>query len=190
MAPVQECTEESTSELLMFPAADASPQQGEDRFIDETDGLLPSLPRQPLKPEASENKVHEPPTAHVQETPDQPRPLVRYSDCRPTQRRFKMLQHWEGIITAVQEEFFWANLSDLSAPSNPEEVVELPIEEISESDRPLLKPGSVFYWSIGHEITRTGQIRRVSEIRLQRVATHPRRDQDESTRTPETIQRQ
>jgi hypothetical protein len=43
------------------------------------------------------------------------------------------------------------------------------MQEFALSDRPLLEPGSVFYWSIGHETTAGGQLCRVSEIRVRRT---------------------
>lgn len=104
-------------------------------------------------------------------------PVIRIrSDVAP--RRFEILQQWEGTITNVEQDAFWADLHDVTTPSNPTEIVELPIDEIAISDRPLLRPGSVFYWSVGYETSPGGQIRRVSEIRLRRTPVWSQRALD------------
>lgn len=101
-------------------------------------------------------------------------PVIRLrSDVPP--RRFEILQQWEGTVTSIEQDAFWADLRDLTVPSNPTEIVELPIDEVAISDRLLLQPGSVFYWSVGYETSSGGQIRRVSEIRLRRTPVWSRR---------------
>lgn len=95
-------------------------------------------------------------------------PLVRLWTTEGPPRRFKMLQQWEAIVTALAEDCFVVRLRDLSCPKLPDEVAELPLAEIPESDRELLAPGSIIYWSIGYETSEGGQIRRVSELRLKR----------------------
>jgi hypothetical protein len=88
---------------------------------------------------------------------------------RSVQRRFHVSQQWEGTVTSVEADSIWADLHDLTDPSNPLEIAEIPMQEFALSDRPLLEPGSVFYWSIGHETTAGGQLCRVSEIRVRRT---------------------
>lgn len=93
-------------------------------------------------------------------------------------RRFEVLQQWEGTVTDADDDTFWADLRDLTTPSSPTEIVEVPVAEIAVSDRTLLQPGSVFYWSVGYETTPGGQIRRVSEIRLRRTPMWTQRGLD------------
>lgn len=88
---------------------------------------------------------------------------------RSVQRRFHVSQQWEGVVTSVEASSIWADLHDLTDPSNPLEVAEIPLREFSRSDGLLLEPGSVFYWTIKHETSRDGQIRRISEIRIHRT---------------------
>lgn len=95
------------------------------------------------------------------------RPVLRSLTTRP--RRIEVLQQWEGVITSVEPSSVWADLHDLTDPSNPTEIAEIPMKEFAVGDRPLIEPGSVFYWSIGHETTIGGQILRVSEIRVRRT---------------------
>lgn len=80
-----------------------------------------------------------------------------------------ILQQWEGVVTDITETTFWASLIDLTDPSHPEEFVELSLDEISSDDKEILVVGSIFYWAIGRAWSPGGQVRRFSEIRLQRT---------------------
>lgn len=95
-------------------------------------------------------------------------PLIRIKGEHRLGRVFKILQQWECVVTEVAEDDFTMELSDLSDPAAPMEVAVLPIREISEADRPLLRPGAVLYWHIGYETSPGGQRSRMSEIRLRR----------------------
>lgn len=89
-------------------------------------------------------------------------------------KRFIPLQQWEGVVTEVGEESFWAETHDLTHSENPVEVVELPLADLPREDRDMLQPGSVFYWIVGYEDSRGGQRRRSSEICLKRGPTWTR----------------
>lgn len=96
-------------------------------------------------------------------------PLVRLDgrdQNRP--RRFKVLQQWEGVVVETGDDFFVADLLDLTDTTKAREIAEIPLAEISEDDQELLSPGCVFYWIIGYETSRGGQKSRVSEIRVRR----------------------
>lgn len=84
-------------------------------------------------------------------------------------RSFEVLQQWEGVVTEITETSFWAVLEDLRDPTSPEELVELPLAEITDTDRSILKRGSALYWTIGREWSAGGQMRRVSEIWIRRM---------------------
>ena len=83
--------------------------------------------------------------------------------------RFKVLQQWECIVTAIQDDCVCCEMHDLTDESNPAEYAEVLIEEFSEYDRPMLAEGSVFYWSVGHIQKANGQIRKSSELRVRRM---------------------
>src|SRR5262249_11691389 len=104
-----------------------------------------------------------------QENGEEIGPFIDLSRGHTLPRRFELLQAFEGIVQDIGKSTFWAELLDLTDTANPPESAELPLSEISVPDRPLLEPGSVFYWSIGYETSSTGQIRRVSELRLRRT---------------------
>lgn len=78
-------------------------------------------------------------------------------------------QLWEGTVTDVQGTTFVALLSDKSQPNSPEEYVEFGSVELRQDDWPLVAPGAVFYWMIGTERTRSGQVRNISNIEFSRL---------------------
>ncbi len=118
-------------------------------------------------------------TEHLQEAIyEDINPLVRLTMARAPYRPFEVLQQWEGVVSKVTEDSVWADLVDLTDRSRSEEVVELPLAEVSEADRSILKPGSVFYWAIGREWSPGGQMRRVSEIRVRRTPQWTQRSVD------------
>jgi hypothetical protein len=96
-------------------------------------------------------------------------PLVRMHHIETPRRRFRLLQQWECVVNEVAEDSVWADITDLTDRSRADEVVELPLDEFPLADRELLVPGGVFYWAIGYEHTKGGQVRRVSEIRFRRT---------------------
>ena len=91
---------------------------------------------------------------------------------------FKSVHKWEGVVTTFSEdgEDFTATLTDLKNGGNKEEVT-LPVEEVSEQDRPLLQLGALFYWNIGYEKV-NGQIKKASIIRFKRLPKWNNKDWD------------
>ncbi len=81
------------------------------------------------------------------------------------QDTFVALQMWEGVVETVGKETFAAKLVARSGNS-PDHHAEIYVEDLSESDRRLLAPGAVFYWSIGYLDTLTGQRKKESIIRF------------------------
>jgi hypothetical protein len=84
-------------------------------------------------------------------------------------RRFQILQQWECVVTRIDGEWFEADLHDLTQSNTPLEVAEFPLAEVVPDDKPLIRPGCVFYWIIGIETRRGGQITNSSEIRVRRA---------------------
>lgn len=74
--------------------------------------------------------------------------------------RFVLARQWEGVVAEVGDASFVAVIKDLSDPRIEEEDVELSINGVRADDLPLLKPGAVFYWSIGDEDTPRGRERK------------------------------
>jgi hypothetical protein len=97
------------------------------------------------------------------------KPLIRLPEGTLPKKRMLVLQQWEGVVTEVAADSFFAELQDLGDSSQPIEIVEIPIDEVPKDDQSLLASGSIFYWSIGHETSAGGQLRRISEIRMRRT---------------------
>jgi hypothetical protein len=85
--------------------------------------------------------------------------------------RFQLLQQWECVVRSVSTREFVAVLYDLTDRCRAEEEAIFPLEEVPDSDRPFVEPGSVFYWSIGYRTSSTGQKDRISQIRFRRLPT-------------------
>jgi hypothetical protein len=107
-------------------------------------------------------------TTQTQESKNEVSPLIRLSRGEVSQRRFKVLQQWEGIVDSLGSDSLTADLIDLTDREKPREIVEIPMVEFADADQHLLFPGCVFYWIIGYEISLGGGKSRVSEIRVRR----------------------
>jgi hypothetical protein len=102
---------------------------------------------------------------------------------RASDRYFDVRQLWEGTVDAVRPDgFLVVTLRDLTAPDRPRERAELVPDDIPDGDRDLLAPGAIFYWSIGYEITITGQRNGVSSIRFRRLPAWTRSELDAAKR--------
>jgi hypothetical protein len=114
-------------------------------------------------------------------------PLLKLpSGTLPTQR-VTVLQQWEGVVTEVCTDTFFAELDDLTDTCRPVDIVELSLNEIAMEDRELVREGACFYWSIGYETSPGGTIRRISEIRMKRVPKWSRRSLEKLEREAESL---
>lgn len=84
------------------------------------------------------------------------------------QPEFDALQKWEGHVVSVTETDFTATLVDLTQPGIEEEAV-LGLSEVTEDDLPLVRPGAVFYWSVGYRVDQSGERSRSSVIWFRRL---------------------
>jgi hypothetical protein len=82
----------------------------------------------------------------------------------------------------VSDDQIVAVLYDLTDRSKPEEEAVIPLEEVPDSDRGFVEPGSIFYWSIGYRTGSTGQKERVSQIRFRRLPSWTRGERREADR--------
>lgn len=100
---------------------------------------------------------------------------------------FRLLQLWEGRVTHVSKDEFIAIISDRTDPSLNDEQVTLSIEEVTEDDVPLIKPGAVFYWSIGYA-DHPGRPRvRESRIRFRRLPGWTKTELDRAKETANNL---
>lgn len=77
-------------------------------------------------------------------------------------------QNWIGYVIKLTDDSFTAKLEDQNNPTTYE-LAEFDIEDdVSEGDLELLKPGAVFYWSVGFA-NQNGQQIKQSFIRFKRA---------------------
>jgi hypothetical protein len=105
----------------------------------------------------------------------------------PPKNDFVSLQKWEGIVEEVYEDSFEARLIDLTS-NTPDEVAEIPLEEVSKDDYPLIEEGAIFYWNIGYRDKVSGQRERVTFIRFRRLPMWQKRELKVAERNAEEIQ--
>lgn len=90
-------------------------------------------------------------------------------DSVPLKGKFKLHQLWEGRIVEVRDSEFDAIITNKTNPDFSEELVTIDIIEVTPDDLPSIRPGSVFYWSIGHlDYPGRGRVRE-SKIRFRRL---------------------
>lgn len=64
---------------------------------------------------------------------------------------FARLQEWEGYVQSVSNNEFTASLFDITNKRDIEdEEADFSIDDLTEDDKKLLKPGAVFRWLIGY----------------------------------------
>jgi hypothetical protein len=82
--------------------------------------------------------------------------------------RFELLTEWNGVVAAVKEATFIADLVDKTG-EQPAVEIEIPIEDVPRDDLELVTPAGVFVWSIGYRDTDSGSRVRESRIRFRRL---------------------
>jgi hypothetical protein len=84
------------------------------------------------------------------------------------QEKVRVLRRWEGTVTSVGPDSFVAVIVNLDL-KDPDHEAEFDLEEVSPSDRELVAPGAVFYWTLGYRDKKSGQRSRESLIRFRRL---------------------
>lgn len=77
---------------------------------------------------------------------------------RPAQEYFNAVQKWEGYVIEVGQDTFRARLVPIIG-EGPDQEAEIYLREMKEEDHTLIKPGAVFYWSIGYLDRPSGRLR-------------------------------
>jgi hypothetical protein len=93
---------------------------------------------------------------------------VFFIQSEPSGERSVSLQKWQGIVLRVNKDTFIAKLVNITDKGYDEEA-EFDYTEVTEEDLKLVRPGAMFYWSIGYSHSITGQRRRFSDIRFRRL---------------------
>ena len=87
----------------------------------------------------------------------------------PLKGKFKLLQFWEGHINKIYGDIVTVTIKDKTDRSNPDEQLDLSINEFPPEDIKMLNIGAIFYWSIGYSDQPGIPRERVSRIRFQRL---------------------
>jgi hypothetical protein len=125
--------------------------------------VLSGSPAQPLSATESATAFAERVTA--------PRPLVFPDEQAPeVPEKFLVLQDWEGAVESIGPETFTARLRDwTNKEAYASEIAELPIADVSDDDRELLRPGAIFYLTVGRVIRHNGRHDRVGRLVFRRL---------------------
>jgi hypothetical protein len=105
--------------------------------------------------------------ANTTEGPSATKAATRSKTTVQSLERFSVIQKWEGKVLEVEDDMFLAELTTIKGEED-QLVAEIYLEEVDESDLPLLEPGAIFYWSIGYYKRPSGTIR-ASLIRFRRL---------------------
>lgn len=89
---------------------------------------------------------------------------------------FKVIQKWEGYVTEVTEDSFWARLAVLVGEEGDLDA-EILLNAVDKEDLPLVTPGAVFYWSIGYKEDERARVTQASVIRFRRLPAWSGADQ-------------
>lgn len=77
---------------------------------------------------------------------------------KPPERTQEVLQEWEGVVERIEGDIFVARLRDMTADEvYPGEIAELPVGDVSEDDRELLRVGAVFCMTVGYYVWADGR---------------------------------
>lgn len=98
---------------------------------------------------------------------------------------FKLLESWTGRVDEVDNEngTFSAQVSS-EQQSGILETAQFTLEEISEDDVDLVRPGAIFYWSIGYQVDKFGRRSTQSSLRFKRGKFWTRKEQDQIAQNP------
>lgn len=93
---------------------------------------------------------------------------LEYQSRAKSKIKFKVLQKWEGIVEEFDGDFLQVRLIDLTNGGTDEEA-ELSIDDIPNDDISLVKEGAMFYWNIGYETEKDGQVKKTSFVKFKRL---------------------
>lgn len=115
------------------------------------------------------------------------RPVTSGKRWEPLREIFRVLQKWEGFVVEVQSETFLARLVPIKG-EGPDQEAEIYIREVQEADIELIKPGAVFYWTIGYHDKPSGRVRS-SIIKFRRQPIWTNRDLEAATARADYLMR-
>lgn len=100
---------------------------------------------------------------------------VRYS--------FSVLQEWEGYVVSISNETFTARLVDVTKNCTIEdEEADFPLDDLEDTDRSRICPGSIFRWIIGYRRSPGGTKDRSSRIVLRNLPSWTKKELEKNQR--------
>lgn len=96
----------------------------------------------------------------------------------------ELLAEWNGYVTDIQAEghFFYASLKGVKGEGvkDEEEDAVIPISDVSNTDRELLRPGNYFRLCVMYEVLPSGQPRRYTQVVFRRLPAYRQPDLDQA----------
>jgi hypothetical protein len=97
-------------------------------------------------------------------------------------RSLQPLSHWEGVVEQVWHDRFRGRLVPLTTGHRDRgrvEFTEFSLDDLAnESDRDLVQPGAIFYWTIAKGKNVAGTLTNISLVRFRRVPPLSRQKQE------------
>ena len=118
------------------------------------------------------------PTESIRITEEDPRKIIKLPQFEPMKGRpsecFAAIQEWEGFVTYISEDYFCADLYDLTTgATTAEDTAEFPIEDLDEIQLQSLKLGAIFRWAVGFTKKSTGRQSKTSVLYFRKVTRKP-----------------
>jgi hypothetical protein len=113
-------------------------------------------------------------------------PSTRLSRAVSAQRtaQVELLAEWNGCVTSVQSSgyLFSATLTGIvgEGVKGEEEEATIPVSDVSEWDKDLLRPGNFFRLCVIHEVLPSGQPRRYTQVVFRRLPAYRQYDLDQA----------
>ncbi len=132
----------------------------------------PDVPRANGTPEHADNRsslsTSGPQTVTPPETPTRILERTGYG-----KRALQPLYQWEGMVDRVDGNGFHCRLVPLTggeADRGKVELTEFSFDDLAaESDKPLVVPGAIFYWTVGRARNAAGTVTNLSLVRFRRL---------------------
>lgn len=101
----------------------------------------------------------------------QPPPLQRERE------RFEVLDNWEGVVKAVEGDFFFASMRHTNSEiERAEDEFEVHIDNVARGDRELVRIGAIFYLTVGIRHPRGEGPQKTTQLIFRRMPRWSSRD--------------
>lgn len=105
-------------------------------------------------------------------------------------RGFSPLSHWEGVVEEVNGSEFSCRLIPLGGQNGHDvhQFTEFSFEDLAvEEDRSLVRPGAIFYWTVGRARNEAGTLTNMSLVRFRRRPAATRHGRERAEREAEDL---